>query len=57
LIWTKEKDALISQKHRTAKELAAELGITPHAVYQRRSKLGVRFWPTPKEPKYPHHGG
>jgi 5-methylcytosine-specific restriction endonuclease McrA len=53
LIWTKEADDLISQRHLTAKELAASLGVTPHAVYQRRSKLGVRFWPTPKEPKYP----
>ena len=42
--WTKESDELISQRHLTAKELAETLGITPHAVYQRRSKLGIRFW-------------
>jgi hypothetical protein len=42
--WTKEADELISQRHLTAKELAEALGITPHAVYNRRSKLGIRFW-------------
>ena len=42
--WTKEADELISQRHLTAKELAETLGITPHAVYQRRSKLGIKFW-------------
>ena len=41
--WTKEADELISQRHLTAKELAETLGITPHAVYQRRSRLGVTF--------------
>jgi hypothetical protein len=44
MIWNKEADDLISQRHLTAKELADTLGITPHAVYQRRSKLGVKFW-------------
>jgi 5-methylcytosine-specific restriction endonuclease McrA len=42
--WTKEADELISQRQLTAKELAKTLGITPHAVYNRRSKIGVRFW-------------
>ena len=46
--WTKEADELISQRHLTAKELAETLGITPHAVYNRRSKLGIRFWKKPK---------
>ena len=51
LKWTSKEDALISQTHLTAKELAEILGITPHAVYQRRSKLGIKFWTTKKEPK------
>lgn len=42
--WTEEFDEMISQRHLTAKELAETLGITPHAVYQRRSKLGIKFW-------------
>jgi len=42
--WTKEADELISQRQLTAKELSETLGITPHAVYQRRSKLGIKFW-------------
>ena len=41
--WTEEVDALVSQRHLTAAELAETLGITPHAVYQRRSRLGVTF--------------
>ena len=51
--WTEAADQLISQRHLTAKELAERLGITSHAVYQRRSKLGVKFWPNPKETSYP----
>ena len=51
--WTNAADQLISQRHLTAKELAERLGITPHAVYQRRSKLGIKFWPNPKQPTYP----
>jgi 5-methylcytosine-specific restriction endonuclease McrA len=51
--WTDAADQLISQRHLTAKELAARLGITPHAVYQRRSKLGIKFWPNPKSANYP----
>ena len=51
--WTDATDQLISQRHLTAKELAERLGITPHAVYQRRSKLGIKFWPNPKDAKYP----
>jgi 5-methylcytosine-specific restriction endonuclease McrA len=50
--WTDAADQLISQKHLTAKELAEKLGITPHAVYQRRSKLGIKFWPNPKPTRY-----
>ena len=42
--WTKEADELISIKEYTATELALKLGTTPHAVYQRRSKLGIKFW-------------
>jgi 5-methylcytosine-specific restriction endonuclease McrA len=49
--WTKEADELISQRHLTAKELAETLGITPHAVYNRRSKIGVRFWKETKPTK------
>lgn len=51
MIWNKEADELISQRHLTAKELAETLGITPHAVYQRRSKLGVKFWKETKPVK------
>ena len=51
--WNDAADQLISQRHLTAKELADRLGITPHAVYQRRSKLGIRFWPNPKQATYP----
>ena len=51
--WTNAADQLISQRHLTAKELAERLGITPHAVYQRRSKLGIKFWPNAKEATYP----
>jgi 5-methylcytosine-specific restriction endonuclease McrA len=51
--WTNATDQLISQRHLTAKELAERLGITPHAVYQRRSKLGIKFWPNPKDANYP----
>jgi len=51
--WTDAADQLISQKHLTAKELAKRLGITPHAVYQRRSKLGIKFWPNSKPTRYP----
>jgi 5-methylcytosine-specific restriction endonuclease McrA len=51
MIWTKEADELISQRHLTARELAETLGITPHAVYQRRSKLGVKFWKEAKPVK------
>lgn len=42
--WTAEWDEyLIKTKHLSAKEIANHLGITPHAVYQRRSKLGIYF--------------
>lgn len=51
--WTNAADQLISQRHLTAKELADMLGITPHAVYQRRSKLGIKFWPNAKQATYP----
>jgi 5-methylcytosine-specific restriction endonuclease McrA len=51
--WTEVSDQLISQRHLTAKELAERLGITPHAVYQRRSKLGIKFWPNTKPVAYP----
>jgi hypothetical protein len=51
--WTNAADQLISQRHLTAKELADRLGITPHAVYNRRSKLGIKFWPNPKQASYP----
>ena len=51
--WTDAADQLISQRHLTAKELAQRLGITPHAVYQRRSKLGIVFWPNKKPTSYP----
>ena len=49
--WTKEADELISQRHLTAKELAETLGITPHAVYNRRSKIGIKFWKETKPVK------
>jgi hypothetical protein len=51
--WNNAADQLISQRHLTAKELADRLGITPHAVYQRRSKLGIKFWPNAKQATYP----
>lgn len=51
--WTDAADQLVSQRHLTAKELAERLGITPHAVYQRRSKLGIKFWPNPKPAIFP----
>ena len=51
--WTNAADQLISQRHLTAKELAERLGITPHAVYQRRSRLGIKFWPNPKPATFP----
>ena len=42
--WTSEyDDYLMITKHLSAKEIAEQLGITPHAVYQRRSKIGVKF--------------
>lgn len=51
--WNESADQLISQRHLTAKELAERLGITPHAVYQRRSRLGIKFWPNKKDTNYP----
>jgi 5-methylcytosine-specific restriction endonuclease McrA len=51
--WTDAADQLVSQRHLTAKELAERLGITPHAVYVRRSKLGVKFWRESKPVIYP----
>ena len=51
--WTEAADQLISQRHLTAKELADRLGITPHAVYQRRSKLGIKFHVNAKPASYP----
>jgi len=51
--WTDAADQLVSQRHLTAKELAEKLGITPHAVYVRRSKLGVKFWRESKPVIYP----
>jgi len=51
--WNNAADQLISQRHLTAKELADRLGITTHAVYQRRSKLGIKFWPNAKQATYP----
>ena len=42
--WTSDfDDYLIKTQHLSAKEIADHLGITPHAVYQRRSKIGVKF--------------
>jgi|LakMenEpi03Aug12_release.lakeMendotaPanAssembly.Ray.scaffolds.fasta_scaffold1565665_1 hypothetical protein len=41
--WTVEADARISQRKLSARELAIEFGVTEHAIYQRRSKLGVKF--------------
>ena len=53
--WNKELDDLISNPKLTAKELAEKLGVTPHSIYQRRSKLGIKFWKKPKakEVNYP----
>ena len=51
--WTKHADKLISNRDATAKELAKILGVTPHAVYQRRSKLGIKFRKQTKPPIYP----
>jgi hypothetical protein len=42
--WTSEHDDYLAiTTHLSAKEIADYLGITPHAVYQRRSKIGVKF--------------
>jgi len=42
--WTSEyDDFLFETKHLSAREIAEYLGITPHAVYNRRSKLGITF--------------
>ena len=42
--WYPSDDLLISDRNLSARELAEMLGISPHAVYQRRSKLGIQFW-------------
>lgn len=45
--WTPEWDQyLVDTQHLSAREIATHLGITPHAVYQRRSKLGIYFHQT-----------
>jgi 5-methylcytosine-specific restriction endonuclease McrA len=49
--WTKEADDLISNRELTAEELAHKLGVSSHAIYQRRSKLGVKFWKDTKPTK------
>ena len=42
--WTSQNDHYLTiTEHLSAKEIANNLGITPHAVYQRRSKIGVKF--------------
>jgi hypothetical protein len=42
--WTAEKDSFLAlTRHLAAKEVADYLGISPHAVYQRRSKIGISF--------------
>jgi len=42
--WTSEHDDFLTiTKHLSAKQIAEYFGITPHAVYQRRSKLGITF--------------
>ena len=53
--WNKELDDLIADPELTAKQLADRLGVTPHSIYQRRSKLGIKFWKKPKvkEISYP----
>ena len=46
---------LIADTKLTAKEIADQLGCTPHAVYNQRSKNGIRQWKKPaKRPQtYP----
>ena len=42
--WTPEyDDYLYHTRHLSAREIAEYLGITPHAVYNRRSKIGITF--------------
>ena len=44
LKWTAEYDEyLFKTQHLSAREIGDYLGITPHAVYQRRSRLGIKF--------------
>ena len=49
--WTKEADELIAQRNLTATELAKTLGVSSHAIYQRRSRLGIKFWKDTKPSK------
>ena len=38
---------LIADTKLTAKEIADQLGCTPHAIYNQRSKCGIRQWKKP----------
>jgi 5-methylcytosine-specific restriction endonuclease McrA len=46
---------LIKDPKKSAKEIAEIIGTTPHAVYQQRSKNGIRVWKKPaiKQAKWP----
>lgn len=59
--WDKKSIELIKNRNLSAKELSEMLGTTPHAIYQKRSKIGIRFhkdysrrkrpWPSSKWPR------
>ena len=51
--WEQWMFDLIANTQLTAKEIAEKLGCSPHAVYQQRSKCGIRQWKKPKvKPEY-----
>jgi 5-methylcytosine-specific restriction endonuclease McrA len=47
--WEQWMFDLIADTKLTAKEIADQLGCTPHAVYQQRSKNGIRQWKKPRK--------
>ena len=51
--WTDADFELIKNTTLTAGQIAEMLGITAHAVYQQRSKCGIRQWKKPRaKPEY-----
>ena len=53
--WEQWMFDLIEDVSLSAQEIAQQIGTTPHAIYQQRSKCGIRVWKKPpKNPiKYP----